>query len=206
MLVGTQTTRHVAMNERLLRLNRLSTCSSALAARHSVESCAWSQFLLVQTLRQQVRANIQGMGDILRKVDLCGLNDAGARLGCVKAVDAIIDTGASTTVIGSVLAARLGGRLIRGLLRIEGRSVPQKLAGIRLHAPDCETRALLVAVDDTLAERAGGPMIILGHDYQQKVHMGARYRSGGADVACEVGPLSRRRRPSTQAAKRVRRR
>jgi hypothetical protein len=146
------------------------------------------------------------MGDIIRKVDLCGLSDAGARLRCVKDVDAIIDTGSSTTVISSALAARLGGRTIRGLLTIEGRHVPQKLTGVRLHAPGCETRALLVAVDDTLADRAGGPMIILGHDYQQKVHMGARYRAGGDDVACEVGPLSRRRLSSTQAAKRVRRR
>jgi len=88
------------------------------------------------------------MGDIVRKVNICGLTSDGEILKCVAGVDALIDTGSTTTVISVELAARLGGRnLKKHRTQINNRSVPLKLVGIKLNAAGCDEDALTVAVD-----------------------------------------------------------
>ncbi len=149
------------------------------------------------------------MGNIFRKVDICGLTAEGKRLGRVKGVDALVDTGATKTVISSALARKLGGRSLNIQTTIEGRRVGLKLAGVTLRAPGCDIDALVVAVDDTLVRRAGvgstgeAIEVILGHDYLQNKRAALRYVGPRDEVVCGAGPLTVGRR--VRAARLVRR-
>ena len=146
------------------------------------------------------------MGDIFRKVDICGLTEEGKQLGCT-AANALIDPGATKTVISRALAKKLGGSLISGYkATVEGRDVPLKLAGVTLRAPGCDIDALTVAVDDTLVARAGHPAeMILGHDYLQHKRAAARYgnREDDHEIVCRSARLrSKRTKTSLQGKRR----
>jgi hypothetical protein len=137
------------------------------------------------------------MGNIYRKVTIFGLTTEAKRLGGVTNIEALIDHGASMTVISTRLARRLKGRLLKGMkVPIEGRKVPVKLTALTLHAEGCGERPLVVAVDDDLVGRAGtnhvgAPTeIILGHDYLEGERVGARYTERGDDVVCHAAPLA----------------
>jgi len=127
------------------------------------------------------------MGDIVRKVDICGLTAEGKKLRC-SSVDALIDPGATKTVISEALSRRLGGRFIKGIpATIEGRKVPLKLTAIALRASGCDASALTVVVDDKLVGRAGNSLeMILGHDYLQRKYVALQYAEREEDhlVAC----------------------
>ena len=117
------------------------------------------------------------MGDIFRRIDVCGITAEGDILGCAsgeRAPWAVIDPGATKTVFSSKLANAVQAPWISGInARVEGRAVPLHLASVQLRAPACEIDALAVAVDDVLVGRAGlGPGgvqadVVLGHDYLQ---------------------------------------
>ena len=80
--------------------------------------------------------------------------------------------------------------------KIEGRRVPLKLTGIELHETGCDIEAVVVAVDDALAAKAGrSPQgdrveVILGQDYLQKQHVAIRHAERGDEVVCEAAPLA----------------
>ena len=138
------------------------------------------------------------MGDVIRKVDLWGLSEGGELRGRALAVTAIVDTGATRTVMGRDLGLRLAASFIRRET-IEGRPVPVMLALVRLHATGCEPRALLVAVDDALAsrggtDRRGQPVeVILGHDYLEAEAAAVRYGKRGDQVLCKSDRLRPRK-------------
>lgn len=119
-------------------------------------------------------ATLVTMGEVIRKVNIGGLTGTGKITKTASDVVAIVDTGATTTVISQKLAKRLGGRNLKYYAHIEGRSVPLKLVVIKLKVKGCEEDAITVAVDSRLASRAGktssgDPIeIILGHDYLQR--------------------------------------
>lgn len=136
------------------------------------------------------------MGDIIRKVAVCGLTEGGKTIQCADAA-ALVDPGSTMTVISSDLARRVGGRMLPKKFHatIEGRKVPLKLTALTLKAQGCKIDALTVAVDDTLVSRAGDKVeMILGHDYLQRKHAGLRYGETTDDheLACEIQPLRTR--------------
>lgn len=140
------------------------------------------------------------MGDIHRRLDICGLTPDAERLKCVRDVETLVDQGATKSVISSALAERVGGRHLINVF-IEGRAVPTKLVGLKLHAPSCREQPVVVAVDDKLVARAGrGPSgnpieIILGHDYLEAEKAALRYKDRrGHQILCDAGPLKAKRK------------
>lgn len=140
------------------------------------------------------------MGDIIRKITVCGLDGAGNPLNC-RTVTALIDTGATQTVLSSKIDKELGGFQIPQTAKIEDREVRQRLAAVELDAPGCRANVVAAAVDDKLIRRAGkGPdgkpiQAILGHDYLQRERGALRYAPNGkSEAACDVGPLKPRRK------------
>jgi hypothetical protein len=142
------------------------------------------------------------MGDIWRRVDISGLTEGARRLRRVSDVLALVDTGASKSVISTRLAKLLGGSV---LMRIpmEGRSVPSKLTAVRLRAPGCGEHPIVVAVDDEMVARAGSDpdgepaQMLLGHDYLEAQRVTLRYLERGDEVSCppaEAGTRLRRSR------------
>ncbi len=147
------------------------------------------------------------MGDIFRKIDICGLTTEGKRLRCEKGKLALVDTGTSQTVISDALSKKIRGKPLKGFESfIEGRKVPTKLTGITLQADNCEISAIVVAVDTALVSRAGkGPKgedidIVLGHDYLQRQKAKLEYVAGGDKVSCstssskELGAATKKRK------------
>ena len=144
------------------------------------------------------------MGDIWRRIDICGLTENARRLRQASDVLALVDTGASKTVISTRLSTLLGGSILMQI-PMEGRRVPSKLTAIRLQAPGCGEHPVVVAVDDDLVDRAGlNPEgekadVILGHDYLEAERTTLRYLERGDDVRCEAEstpprPTTHRRR------------
>jgi predicted aspartyl protease len=117
------------------------------------------------------------MGDIIRKVEVCSLTEGGKRGRC-ETVDALIDTGASSTVISDRLAARLGGASLPTAYHatIEGKAFPRKLTSVKLKERACGLEALAVVVSNTLVARAARPVeVVLGHDYLQRKRVALMY-------------------------------
>jgi hypothetical protein len=125
------------------------------------------------------------MGEILRKVKVCGLDVEGNVRGC-RVVDAIVDTGATQSVIGSELAHELGGQHIGVAAMVEGHKVPGTVLMVELDASRCTPQAAAVIVDDGLAERAAPAQMVLGHDYMQRTRVGILFSNEPAEtkVAC----------------------
>lgn len=135
------------------------------------------------------------MGDIIKYVKICGMvpRAGGFDAGTCKRVKALVDSGASATVITSQLEKEINaGRLPTGAV-IDARDVPRCLANIKLEAKGCNQRPVMPIVDDTLANKAGnGIQIILGHDYLQADRGAMRYygKDGReSEVACAVSAL-----------------
>jgi hypothetical protein len=111
------------------------------------------------------------VGDIYRTVQICGVDDKGDVRAC-RDVKALLDTGATRSVIGSALAERLQGAIQPKGTEIEGREVPLMAARFGVRAPDCIPWRNPVIVDDDLVERAGARAgMILGTDYMQRRDM-----------------------------------
>jgi len=141
------------------------------------------------------------MGDIFRKIDVCGLDVRGRKLRCSR-VDALVDPGSTTTVISEKLATAIGGPYLEGMeATIEGRKVPVKLTGLTLDSPGCKIRALTVSVSNEIVARAGrapnGHLadVILGHDYLQRSYAQIAYgeRTKDHSVRCRNGKKARRK-------------
>lgn len=134
------------------------------------------------------------MGDIYRKVKICGLRD-GKPVAC-ETVTALLDSGATVSVIGRDLATRLGGHLLTGAEQLEGRKLDLMAAEVKVKALDCGPRRKPVVVDDPLMKRAGGrAQMIVGSDYMQRTRMAILLSTEPADegVACRRGKPARAR-------------
>lgn len=126
-------------------------------------------------------------GDIVRKVKLCGLSKSGKPLrpwrDCPE-VTALIDTGATVTIISRTLAELAGAQIVPGVQILHGRPRDAALMAVKLAAPGCGRSTLLVVVDDRRAATAGPrAFMILGHDYLRKNHTRIDFEDAGA-VRC----------------------
>jgi hypothetical protein len=128
------------------------------------------------------------MGDIVKKVKLCGLVRRGKLLQPVRAprdwptVEAIVDTGATASVITQAIADLAGAEVIPGLRTYQGRSCNGALMVLRLAG--CKPSYHMVVVDDRLAASAGPQaFMILGHDYLQDNRARIDYGNGEV-VSC----------------------
>jgi hypothetical protein len=88
-------------------------------------------------------------------------------------VVALLDPGAFVSVIGSELAARLGGATRRhGDQLSDGRKLPTMAVRVKVDAPGGEPRNKWIVVDDVLMRRARGKaLLILGRDYLQRTRL-----------------------------------
>ena len=108
------------------------------------------------------------MGDIFSRVELLGLDAEGDPQGHAVA-RAIVDTGASISIISRKLARELRGVSLPALAVIEGKMRRGAMVAMRPARAGCKLVAVAVVVDDELVARAGeGAAMIFGHDYMQK--------------------------------------
>jgi hypothetical protein len=111
------------------------------------------------------------MDDIVKKVKICGLARSGKRLKPVRAtkdwptVEALVDTGATASVITRALADLAGAEIITDLRTHQGRACDGAL--MVLHMAGCRPSYHMVIVDDRLVKAAEPHFMILGHDYLQ---------------------------------------
>jgi hypothetical protein len=108
-------------------------------------------------------------GDIVRKVKLCGLSRSSKPLRAWKdcpEVDALVDTGATCTIITRTLAELAGAEILPNAQILHGRPRDAAWMIVQLKAPGCHRSKHLVVVDDRVAATAGPrAFMILGHDY-----------------------------------------
>ena len=126
------------------------------------------------------------MGDIISKVKLCGLSRDGKLQRdwrrCPE-VDALVDTGATATVIPRYLAALAGARVVPGLRHMQRR--PYDGAMVALRVEGCPVSPHVAVVSDRLASRAKpAAEIILGHDYLQDNRVRIDYEDRRPGVTC----------------------
>lgn len=111
---------------------------------------------------------------------------------------ALIDPGASSTVIRTALAKQLGGRSFSKAFsaEIEGQSFPLKLTGVKLEAEGCGLKPITAVVSDKLVDRSKPPVaMLLGHDYLQREQVWLLYAERAEDhkVACTKGSRGKAR-------------
>jgi hypothetical protein len=134
------------------------------------------------------------MGDVYAKVRICGVRADGKR-GRSLTVDALLDTGATASVIRASLADAVRGTRLPRFDEVEGKKRDVMWARIQALALDCGVRGRPVIVDDALVDRAGpGPdgkplQMILGHDYMQRTRMILLLSTKKSDegIACRKG-------------------
>ena len=136
-------------------------------------------------------------GDIVRKVKLCGLSRGGKLLrlwrDCPE-VDALIDTGATVTIISRTLAELAGAEIVPDLQILHGRPHDGALLAIKLASPGCGRSEHLVVVDDRRAATAGPhAFMILGSDYLQDHCVRIDY-ANGILVSCPPRQVASKRR------------
>ena len=109
-------------------------------------------------------------------------------------VEALVDTGASKTIVSERLAGLIGIRTLAvtgGVSGIGGViDVPVGVALLHARGVTCDPEPLLVGISDRIAHEAGAE-IILGHDYMQPRRMVVRPYARSA--ACEPRPNPRAR-------------
>jgi hypothetical protein len=141
------------------------------------------------------------MGDVYSTVDLLGL-DAEGRPQRTVTTRALVDTGASVSVVSKALALACGALELPAVAMLEGKMRRGAMLAMRPAEPRCSYVALAVVVDDALLERAHLAMI-LGHDYLQKQRV-AIYMHEEEGKRGIVGGVSRRKPRASRAAARRR--
>lgn len=146
------------------------------------------------------------MGDVFVPMRLVGVKADGSPSAKGHATfKALVDTGASKTVVNEAVARRVGiRRMGEGHMSGAGGLVPVKL-GLALAMVDgCHPEPLVVGISDPITEAAGVD-VVMGHDYLQAVRMVVRPYTRSAQ--CEApGPAPKpRKAPGKLAAKVVRR-
>lgn len=123
------------------------------------------------------------MGDIVKKIKLCGLAFEGDVLTPVHAqrdwpeVKALVDTGATSSVITRTLAELAGAKIMPGTKTFRGGLLDGAMVVIQV--PGCKPSYHHVVVDDGLAADAEPhAFMILGHDYLQDNRVRIDYDNG----------------------------
>jgi hypothetical protein len=144
--------------------------------------------------RQDAEALVNDhVGDVVRKVKLCGLARDGKKLhaDCPE-VDALIDTGATVTIISRAIAQLVGAEVVPGIIRRwKGRPCAGAMITVQLIESGCGPSTHLVAVDDRLAATAAPyAFMILGQDYLKRNRTQTGYQGQKDSVRCP--PRARR--------------
>jgi hypothetical protein len=112
------------------------------------------------------------MGDLYKKVWVYGLKDGKVTAAKPAAVKALVDTGATLTILSSRVVEYLQARTVPLFAYLDGIAYTSASVGVIVDAKGCKAVPLMVVVDDQLASKAGqGADMILGHDYQQNQRM-----------------------------------
>jgi predicted aspartyl protease len=114
------------------------------------------------------------MGEVRVKLKVQGISGAGDLLGKVVTVDALVDTGASKTIVSRRVAKAAGievGSVPGHITGVTGRAkVPIGLAVLMAQECGCDVEGVLVGVSDTVTRNAKAD-VVLGHDYMQAADM-----------------------------------
>lgn len=147
------------------------------------------------------------MGDIVKKVKICGLSRSGKLLKPNRPardwpeVLALVDTGATASVITRAFADLAGAEVIPGLRTHQGRACDGALMVI--HLDGCRPSYHMVIVDDQLAKAAEpNAFMILGHDYLQDNRARIDYDNGEV-VSCPPRPVSQKPKKSVKSGRRA---
>jgi len=142
------------------------------------------------------------MGDIIKKIKICGLR--GKLFKPVypardwPEVKALVDTGSTASVITRALADLAGAEVVPGMRTHQGRACDAAL--MKLHLPGCRPSTHVVIVDDRLAANAEPEAhMILGHDYLQDNRARIDYASGEL-VSC---PSVRKQRSASKIKRKL---
>ena len=128
----------------------------------------------------------------MKKVGIC---HPVKRDRCV-AVHAVLDSGATGSIVGAQVANLIGAAVVRAGWEIEGKPRDVFMARVRLDAEGCKERRGIIVADDELAARAGrGIGMILGQREMQAARVTLKFGpSPGEDAAlCARGPSHRQR-------------
>lgn len=138
------------------------------------------------------------MSDIIRTAYVTAVDTEGNPVDKPRRCRALIDTGATATVIPRRVAIRLGGTSIaEGYSHLEGEPVASKVVRLRVSGAGCQTQVVVAMVSDKHAARAGaGASMIVGHDYLQRSLARLRYDTDPHGMDCSSVLLRRRRRGS----------
>lgn len=140
------------------------------------------------------------MGNIIRTAQVIAVDAEGNAVGRPRRLRALLDTGATATVISRRLAKSLGGHAMgEGYSFLEGKPVGAKVIRIHVAGRNCPPQVIVAMVDDEAARRARpGATIIVGHDYLQRSLCRLRYDTDPHEMDCGqvLVRRSRPRRPS----------
>jgi predicted aspartyl protease len=116
------------------------------------------------------------MGDIIRKATVHGIRGAldDPEIAGSETCDALLDTGATATVISARLARRIGAVAVKRQALFLSPSAGDRrlpLAAVTLSlGGGCKTQLIFAAVSDAIADDAGHEVVV-GHDYLQRAHV-----------------------------------
>jgi len=128
-------------------------------------------------------------GDLIRTVRLRGLSRNGRSRGSLE-VEALVDTGATVTIVSNAIAKLAGAEIIPGGQFLHGR--PQKAAWMIIQLDGCTRSKHLVVVNDRVAATAAPrASMLLGHDYLHKHEARIDYTKDGDSLSC---PPQKRKR------------
>jgi predicted aspartyl protease len=135
------------------------------------------------------------MGDIIRKATVHGVHFVREEpeIAGTETCDALLDTGATATVISARLARRIGAVAVRREVLFFSASAGDRrvpMAAVMLSlGGGCKTHLIFAAVSNAIADDAGHEVIV-GHDYLQRAHV---------RLDCERRTATCARRPGRQA-------
>lgn len=110
------------------------------------------------------------MSDIFRQVNI-NAPDISGYPGPTHSYIALMDSGASISVISEEMAEEMGVDVFAGRARLGGRSYKRARLYITLEGEDCSEQRIDAVVSTRIARKAGPKaQMILGHDYFQKAN------------------------------------
>jgi predicted aspartyl protease len=134
------------------------------------------------------------MGDVTKRVKVHALLDRSSK-GAGRWYSALVDTGATKTVVPRRLLEELGTDFSAEYSYHEGVRMPLVELTIRLYGRGCEDRVIFAIVSDELAAKAGPEAdILLGHDYLQAASAIVRYNLRPHQISCAKQTRKHRRR------------
>jgi hypothetical protein len=149
------------------------------------------------------------MGEVYVKLKIRGVDAHLQPAGSLVEVSALVDTGASRTIVNTRVAREAGVVLtdLPGNVSGIGGTVPVTLGVVVLaaHECGCAPQALLVGISDTITEAAGAE-VVLGHDYMQNVRMRIAMEMEASDRRVTCGKVPHKPRTVPPRAKAPRKR